>query len=62
MSHPISLARIRAALNNREKLRQEFQETLPWIPTELIDGGSVVKVDVARGKERASDRLPDPQD
>ena len=34
MSHRLSLARIREALkqNDREKLRQEFQETTPWIP------------------------------
>ena len=33
MSRPLSLARVREALrlNDREKLRLEFQETVPWI-------------------------------
>lgn len=33
MSRPLSLSRVREALklNDREKLRQEFQETVPWI-------------------------------
>lgn len=33
MSRPLSLSRVREALklNDREKLRQEFQETVPWV-------------------------------